>query len=332
MKQAEITARQPLLDKKGRVASRGYSRHLLFEYDAKRVKSLFGLKEWDFYQISNERYVMQLTIGHVSYMASVSATLFDLTTGERRTSGIMRPLPFRSMRMPRDGEQPHQLSYKRKRLSARFSVSDCRRELSFKSDDADIKIALENCSPEKDKMVIATPFSKPRQFYLNYKENCYKVSGIARVGDMSVDFDGAYGLLDWGRGVWPFTQEWFWGNGSCEIDGAPFGFNIGWGFGDTRAATENMFFYNNRAVKLGEVTATPEGEGYMSPVTYSDSEGLFSLRAEPVFDNYTTTKLLFVDNSCHQVFSRYSGFVVVDGKKIEVPPFIAFCEHAKNRW
>ena len=36
------------------------------------------------------------------------------------------------------------------------------------------------------------------------------------------------------------------------MDGAPFGWNLGYGFGDTSAATENALIYNGRLHKLDE--------------------------------------------------------------------------------
>ena len=38
------------------------------------------------------------------------------------------------------------------------------------------------------------------------------------------------------------------------MNGKPFGFNIGYGFGDTSAASENMLFYDGTAHKLDDVT------------------------------------------------------------------------------
>jgi len=60
---------------------------------------------------------------------------------------------------------------------------------------------------DNDKMVIATPFDKPNQFYLNCKENFFGVRGHARIGDMRVDMgERDTAVMDWGRGVWPFSQ------------------------------------------------------------------------------------------------------------------------------
>ena len=339
MEQREVTTHTPVHDAAGRFVARGYARHAVFDYDRKRLRSSpFALKEWDFYQIADDRHVLQMTVGHVSYVGSVSATLFDLVTGERASVGRMEPLVFQRIPMEPDPEAPHVLAYERDGLCMRFAAFSDHRALTLRSDGrdghAEVSVRLCNCAPEKDKMVIATPFDRPRQFYLNYKECCYTAAGTARFGDTVVTFgENAYALLDSGRGVWPFRHEWVWGSGSTTVDGRPFGFNIGWGFGDTAAATENMFFYDNRAYKLGRVTAMPIGEGYLAKTRYTDADGRFDLTAEPVFDNDTHTKALFVDNRCHQVWGRFSGRVRLDGgETLTVPPFTAFVEHAVNRW
>ena len=178
-------------------------------------------------------------------------------------------------------------------------------------------------------MVIATPFDQPKQWYLNYKENCFVATGYARIGDFELEIKEGNAVLDWGRGVWPRRHEWIWGNGSTVVADKHFGFNIGWGFGNTKSATENMFFWNNKAYKLGTVSETRVGENYR----YQDDEQKFVFDVQPIFDNYTQTKAPRVNNSCHQVFGNWSGHVVLDdGTKVEIPAFIAFCEHAKNNW
>ena len=59
----------------------------------------------------------------------------------------------------------------------------------------------------------------------------------------------------------------------------------------------------------------------------------FVFDVEMLYDNYTQTKAVIVNNSCHQRFGLWCGYVVLDdGQRLYVPPFIAFCEHADNRW
>ena len=333
----EITNTKELLNPKGQLAAAGYAKHMNFIYDKSAVKCPpLRLKEWDFYQVHFDgRYVLQLTVGHVSYAIQFSATVLDLVTGERRSVGKTagRNLAF-IRKMPTNPETPHTFKYFSKNWHILLDVTEKSRHLAFTHSDsngvrAEINVQFTNVSKDKEKMVIATPFADSRQWYLNYKENCFDVNGYARIEDVAYEIKDGFGLLDWGRGVWPFRHNWVWGNGGTVIDGKHFGFNIGWGFGNTEAATENAFFYDNKVYKLGVVTEIQMGDKFR----YVDQDKRFVFAVEPIYDNHTKTRMLWVNNECHQVFGKWRGYVVLDdGTKIEVPPFIAFCEKANNNW
>lgn len=335
--QKEITKECALIEEDGKL-NVGYARHLYFQYDKSKIRAKkIAVKEWDFYQINCGEYILQLTIGHVSYCGQAGVTLFSTKTGERWGTFRLFPFPKKlKAKMEVNGEKPHVLRAEQGDFSMTFTVNENERILEAKGKhrkgDINIRLHLANCSKEKEKMVISTPFENPNQFYLNYKENCYDVTGNVEICGKKVEFGKyakAYGLLDWGRGVWPFHQLWTWGNGSTKVDGKYFGFNIGWGFGDLSNATENMFFYDNVAYKLG-VVSMEEKDGKQH---YTDEDGLFDFWVEPVFDNFTKTKVLHVDNSCHQVFGKWHGKVTFpNGDTLEVPEFLAFCENADNRW
>lgn len=80
-------------------------------------------------------------------------------------------------------------------------------------------------------------------------------SGSVNFGGQVYEFNSEtdFGTLDWGRGVWTYDNTWYWGSGNQRINGKPFGQHIGYGFGDTSAASENMLFYNGPAHKLDDV-------------------------------------------------------------------------------
>lgn len=144
--------------------------------------------------------------------------------------------------------------------------------------------------------------------------------------------DGAFGLLDWGRGVWPFHNEWYWSNGTGTVDGKIFGFNLGTGFGNTSQASENMLFYNGKYHKLGRVHFDLDTE-YMKPWRLYDDEGRLDLTLTPCYDRTTRMKVLFVDNCCHQMFGGFSGRAVLDdGTVLQIDDLQAFAEHAVNNW
>ncbi len=338
MNQREITTPTTLLDEKGNLIQPGYAKSMHFRFNREHAAGKpFGLKEWDFYQLALGEWVLQMTIGHVSYMANFAAHLFSVKTGERHDFSKMRPLPMRKMPMPLDPNEPHLLCGKGKDFAISYDTrEDCRvLKLTAKNgkEPIDIEMTLPHIA-EDEAMVIATPFDKPGQFYLNCKAHFYGVTGHARFGEREVVATGGEtAILDWGRGVWPFHQEWFWGNGAAQLEGGRFGFNIGWGFGDLTHATENMFFWNGRVHKLEHLIVERDEKDYMAPWHFSSGDGRLEMTMNPLYDNDQITKVLFVNNRIHQVFGNFSGKAVLpDGQAIEFENLIAFCEHAVNNW
>ncbi|MCH1624121.1 DUF2804 domain-containing protein [Fredinandcohnia quinoae] len=339
MIQKEIHEPGNLLSNEGTLLQRGYSKKGVLTYNREKIKAPpWRVKEWDFYQISNDKVCLQLTIGHVSYAGSISANLFEFETGKKYSITKMLALPFNRLHMPQSAEQGD-LMFHRKDFIMKFEVFNGSRRLQVKSSGEkaqkmNIDITLEQ--PDLSSLVIATPFDEdPSYFYYNHKINCMPARGIARIDDKEYIFDSStsFGLLDWGRGVWPFQHNWYWGNGSCLVDGKRFGFNIGYGFGNTEAATENMLFYDGTAHKINQVYFNLSENGYMAKKYFSSDDGRFEMEFTPIYDNYTETKLLWVNNRCHQVFGRFNGQVILDdGKIIEIKDMVAFCEHAINRW
>ncbi len=333
--QHRITEKTDLLNSNGTLAVRGYATNMCIGYNRERAWGFpLKLKEWNFYQIQKDHYSLQLTFGHVSYMCSVTATLIDLDTGKKWELGTMKPLWVPCLDRNPEGKSYNLFENKNMRLC--FEVTETSRILTVTGTDrnreaVDISIVLEN-DRKNDKMVICTPFRNPRQFYLNYKENYYSGTGHVRFGDMDVDFTGCTGLLDWGRGIWPYSHEWFWGNLTAHVDGVPFGFNIGWGFGDLSRATENMFFYNRKAYKLGVLQVERDENDYMKPWKLSDPEGLLEMTFTPVFNNYTENKYVVIDTHCNQVYGTFSGRVKTNDGEIKFQDLPAFIEHAVNRW
>ncbi len=335
MTQILIQGNPNVVDEKGRLAVKGYSTTMNVVYNRKDVrKNAFNLKEWNFYQFKCGNYVLQMTIGHVSYMSSVTLTLIRLPDGKKWEIGSMKP--FGKLNLDVDPQGESNVQYVARDFAMSFQVTESQRILHFcgknkQYGNVEAHIVADN-DVNNPKMVIATPFDKEHQFYLNYKENYYNASGFVVFDDMRVEFEKATGLIDWGRGIWPYSHEWFWGNLSDHIDGVPFGFNIGWGFGDLSNATENMFFYNKKAYKVGKLNVERTENDYLAPWKLWDDEDTICLNFTPVFDNYTQNKYVVIDTHCNQAFGLFDGYIVVEGKKIEFSNLTAFIEHAVNRW
>lgn len=324
-----------MLDKNGSPIP-GYSTKSILKYNRKAIKAApHRIKEWDFYQVTDDRMCLQFTIGHASYAGQVGIMLFDFRKGEMLVDkSNFLVLPFGSLHMPEDGEADHVISYNKKSVEMRFEAKNRQRRLYCKWDDfeADILLTRQN----DNSLVINVPFDEsPKAFYYNQKINCMTAEGYVRYnGGSMYTFlqEASFGILDWGRGVWPFHNEWYWSNGSGYVNGEIFGFNLGCGFGNTSIATENILFYGNTVHKLGHVRIE-RSENFMDPWHLYDEEGRLDLILTPTYDRTTRTKLLWVDNCCHQMFGDFNGKVVLDdGTELKIEKLVSFAEHAVNNW
>ena len=261
MRNHEVVSPHALLNANGNLAEPGWSRQLIQQYDRSQIKAPgWRIKEWDYYLITNGRWGLALTIADNSYMGMDSVSLLDFEAGWEQTTSPMRVLPMGRTKLPASSEKGH-IWVQGKRHYMLFENHGDMRRLTFHMDCFRDKTPIDGgvvlTSAPEDSMVIATPFpGNPRAFYYNQKINCLRAEG-------SVDFDGktyrfdpsdSFAVLDWGRGVWTYDNTWYWSSASGLLDGVPFGFNLGYGFGDTSAATENMLFYEGVAHKLEKVT------------------------------------------------------------------------------
>ena len=345
MIQKKITVPGPLLSQKGRLVEAGYATSLIKTYNRDSIKaSKLRIKEWDYYLIQSDLFALALTIADNGYMGmdSISFMWFDGAKGSNTQSRIC-PFPLGKRGLPPTSEKGD------------VSVSGKGYEITFLNDGKKRRLFghMENFSKgqpilfdvtlthaPKDSMVIITPYKEDEKaFYYNQKINCLRAEG-------RVEYEGqeyllapahSFGVLDWGRGVWTYKNTWYWGSASGLVGGVPFGFNIGYGFGDTSAATENMLFYNGIAHKLENVTFhIPEKNGqcdFLSPWKFTSSDGRFEMDFQPIIDRNALIDLKLLCSDQHQVFGRFNGKAVLDdGTEIRIQNFLGFAEKVFNKW
>jgi hypothetical protein len=175
-----------------------------------------------------------------------------------------------------------------------------------------------------------------KRFYYNHKINCLPASGHLKYGyiEETLDPGSSLGQLDWGRGVWQYSSFWNWASASGFLeDGRRVGLNLGTGFGDTSAATENALILDGVVHKLGGVPFDYNSQDFMQPWKFKDNEGRLDLVFTPIKDRVAATRLVVIDSEVHQLFGRYSGKVVTDeGEEVQLEGLIGFAEEHRARW
>lgn len=311
----------------------GYSKHPLIIYDKENLKRKHRLKEWNFYQILTDDYCLQLNIADIKYASLITVDLFNLHTKERYSFNQTEILK-KIVTLDNNPEVDSNIYYSNTDKLISFEVKDNKRFLRFEGKNNKYfkyKVDLILTSPIYcDSMNIITPFkNKKNHFYLNYKNNNFIAVGKVEINDLSIDING-YGLLDWGRGVWPYRNNWIWGSFTKKINNDLIGLNIGYGFGDISRASENMLFVNGICYKLGylDVKITSYNEAYV----ISDNLNQVSLKMRPIHDNYTCTNFKIVKMECHQVFGFLSGKIIIQNNEVVFDNVLGFIEKCNNRW
>lgn len=343
--QHEITRTGPLLDSRGRLSEPGWARSPLPVYDRGAIRApAFRIKEWDYYLVTFPGGAVAFTVADNSYMGLLSISVLDLENRSERTESVILPLTWGRLGLPADS-RTGDVRAAGKGMAIDFRNDGTRRRLFGSMPGFDggkgFEAEIELFDEPPDSMVIATPFEgKARHFYFNRKIVGMRARGYIAVGSrrIKVEPESAWGLLDWGRGVWPYSGTWYWSAAQGQVGSARFGWNLGYGFGQTSAATENMLFHDGRCHKLEAVEfhipTKPDGQDdFMAAWNFTSSDGRFEMEFRPRLDRAAFTAVGPLMSDQHQVFGLFSGRARLDdGAVLEVKDFPGFAEKVRNRW
>ncbi|MGB7530579.1 MAG: DUF2804 domain-containing protein [Bacilli bacterium] len=332
-----------LLGPDGNLLEAGYATELVKDYNPENVRtSKMRLKEWDYYYIGNNDYGLALTIADNYYHGLGSISFLDFANKDYVTKSVLTIMPKGRTNLPRTSKIGD-VHFRKKNLRLEFLNDGKTRRLIGNMKDfrkgEDIKIDVILSDEPQDSMVIATPFKKPKHFYYNQKINCLRAEGSFKIGDREYVFapDSSFGVLDWGRGVWTYKNTWYWSSLSSVLEGVRIGFNFGYGFGDTSAASENMVFYDGKHYKLDDVRFEIPSDSrgrydYLKTWKILSGDGRVNLDFEPVFDRYDNINALIIASEQHQVFGKFSGTLPFEDRLLEINGLVGFAERVSNRW
>jgi len=303
-----------------------------------RFLQRFRLKRWDYYAIFTPQRFFSATIADLGYAGNIFVYVLDYATRDLHEEGLVVPLS-RGVALARNSTEGESC-FEDKQAKLLFSVVPEGRRIQVnwptyhegRGLTADI---LLHQAPTHESMTIVIPIGRQR-FYYNRKINCLPASGAITYGGQLEELSPStcLGSLDWGRGVWEYQSYWNWASASGFLpDGRSIGLNLGCGFGDLSAATENCLVLEGKIHKLTQVTFDYHSGDYMHPWRFSDAEGRLRLDFIPFKERLATTNLGVIYSQVHQMFGRYSGAITADdGELITLTDLIGFAEEHHARW
>jgi hypothetical protein len=298
----------------------------------------FRIKRWDYYGLTTPTRFFSATLADLGYAGQVFAYTIDLAGGGTHEETLTIPLS-RGIHLPRNSREgvssfdngTVRLTFRAeagvRRLSVEWPTFERGKGLS-----AEVELAL---PAGHESMAIVIPIAGNR-FYYNRKVNCLPAQGWVKYGDERFELrpTECLGNLDWGRGVWEYRSFWVWASASGLLaDGRTLGLNLGYGFGDTSAATENALILGGRIHKLGKVGFAYTSGDFMRPWRMTSPDSRLDLQFVPFKERVARTNLALIFSEVHQVFGRYQGRVRADdGEVVRLDGLVGFAEEHQARW
>jgi hypothetical protein len=334
-----------LLDAKGNLTQAGWATEQVLDcnledchfYPTKFWQAM-RIKVWDYYAVTTPTHFFSFTISDIGYVGMVFAYVIEFATGKYEEQTLTIPLAG-GVSVPRNS-YAGETTYIGGGRSLRFWLEKGVRKLSvrwpkFGDTELDAELTFIHDAEKHESMNIVIPI-KGKRFYYNRKINCMPAEGWVKYkGEtFTITPDTCLANLDWGRGVWEYKSFWVWASASGFLkDRRKIGLNLGYGFGDTSAATENCFILEGKIHKLGEVKFTYDNNNFKAPWTMKSPDGRLDLVFTPFFERVAKTDLKVIQSEVHQMFGKYNGTVVTDdGKKLEIVDLVGWAEEHHAKW
>lgn len=331
-----------LLNDDGTLTEAGYAFSRVKDYNRDKIKwfNRIKRKEWNYYAFLNDKNGVAITMSNLTYSALLSFTYFDFEINKYITKSFTIMLPKqKDYKIPRNGTN---ILIRNKNFT--FSVKQTKAEnsiyVSIKNfaDGSKLLLNIEFQETTDKSIVTAIPFKKKGNFYYNQKVNLIKAEGNIQIGKKCFPINESYGVLDWGRGVWPYRTTWYWS--SCSVktpEGDLLGFNLGYGLGDSSKGTENTLFFNKEVYKLDDVEfifkTNKKGKiDYLQDIEVISKNSDINLIFHPLFNRHDNINVGVIASNQNQVFGRFTGTIKKGDKTFEFKNYIGFLEKVINRY
>lgn len=316
--------------------ARGWSRHPV--QVANQTGSWGRKKKWDYWSVQAGDLIVSGVVANLDFFGSSDIWWRDLGAGIEGGRGIGVP-GGKGIELPeRYGSIP---------LGVRGKDYSCdMRDDAHGNTHIDITWTEKTGEPGEFHAVIEMPQGheslnvvipwSDHVFQYTSKHQGRPARGTLSVGDRTREFgDDAWGILDIGRGRWPYQTTWNWGGGAGRaVDGTVIGLQFGAKWTAGTGFTENGIFVNGRLSKIGrELEWTYDWDAPMEPWRVVDPGGQMDVTLTPRYDKHSRIDAKVMMRETHQVFGTWTGRVQDDdGNLFVVQGIQGFAEECRARW
>jgi hypothetical protein len=293
-------------------------------------------KKWNYWCIMSEECLISATVSNIDYAGMVFVYFLDYKTKKFIEKTIMTPFGS-GCAMPAGVHE--NVCFKNKQIEIELFSKGGDTHLIVRCDDfggeklnADILVHY----PEGyETLNVVIPWTS-RKFQFTSKHEGMTATGTVRVGARTYDLNtGAYGCLDFGRGIWPYKVRWNWANAGGFTKGRRIGLNLGGQWTDHTGMNENAIVVDGKLSKISEdIIFEFDRTNLMKPwnIRSSETDGV-DLVMTPFFERVAKSDLGIVVSEVHQMVGRFTGRVKLsNGAFAEIDSLLGTIEDHFGKW
>ena len=298
-------------------------------------------KKWDNWAILAGDLIVSGVYADVDYLGTVDVSWIDINARTKGGRGFST-VDSRGITLPDvAGTTPLTAHHKNLTFAMHDDASgDTLIEATWtekSGDSASLKAGID-LPPEHESMNVVIPWTDKR-FQFTTKHQARPAHGELVVGDRRWTFGGgdneAWGVIDIGRGRWPYHTRRNWGGGAGHSsDGSVIGLQFGGKWTEGTGYTQNALLVNGRLCKIGtELAWEYSWDTPMKPWHVIDPNGQIDVELLPRYDNHSKIDLKAMSRETHQVFGTWSGTITDDnGTRFDLNHMQGFAEESRAHW
>lgn len=292
-------------------------------------------KRWEYWAVMSPKVVLAATVSDLDLLAVHSVWALDRDTDQEAGHTVVVPGGAGVTLPPSSGEGPTRV--RTRSLVISLDEQDHARGTRLRGWTPRVSFDLVAELPEgHERLGVVIPWRKGGRipsFQYTLKDVARPVRGWIAIDGVRHRIDeGAWAVLDHGRGRWPHRVRWNWAAGSGFVDGHVVGLQLGSKWTDGSGATENALVVDGHLTKISEELVWDyDQRDWMRP--WHISGDCADLSLTPFHHRHSRAEALVVAQRADQVFGRWSGWVRDDrGADIRVEGVEGWAEDVANRW
>jgi hypothetical protein len=283
-------------------------------------------KRWEYWAVLTATHIVSLTVSSLDFAGVHGFWVRDRRTGVTIDRGRVGG-PWTATLPGSLGEGPASARMRGLEISITEEAGGTRLRASAEGLSVDVFAELPD---GHESLAVVVPWTD-RRFQYTVKDVTRPARGQVTVDGVTTEFQDAWAVLDHGRGRWFLDVRWYWGAAVGLTVGHLLGMQFGARWTEGTGMTENALMLDGRVTKISEQLVWEyDLERPLEPWHIRGTD--VDVTLTPEYDHASRTNLGIIGTRGDQVFGTFTGWVRVDGERIEVRDLFGFAEDVANRW